>query len=82
LLAIGDGANDVSMIQAAHVGVGISGVEVCFTYCEQEIVVDVRLGFTSCSVSRRGDFSVPLLEEAVAGTWLVELSTIIETYLV
>lgn len=29
LLAIGDGANDVSMIQAAHVGVGISGVEVC-----------------------------------------------------
>jgi phospholipid-transporting ATPase len=29
LLAIGDGANDVSMIQAAHVGIGISGVEVC-----------------------------------------------------
>lgn len=27
LLAIGDGANDVSMIQAAHVGVGISGME-------------------------------------------------------
>lgn len=27
LLAIGDGANDVSMIQAAHVGVGICGVE-------------------------------------------------------
>ncbi|KAI7904565.1 uncharacterized protein BX663DRAFT_502824 [Cokeromyces recurvatus] len=27
LLAIGDGANDISMIQAAHVGVGISGVE-------------------------------------------------------
>ncbi|GJJ05826.1 hypothetical protein Clacol_000013 [Clathrus columnatus] len=27
LLAIGDGANDVAMIQAAHVGVGISGVE-------------------------------------------------------
>ncbi|CAI5718827.1 unnamed protein product [Peronospora destructor] len=26
-LAIGDGANDVSMIQAAHVGVGISGQE-------------------------------------------------------
>lgn len=30
LLAIGDGANDVSMIQAAHVGVGISGVEVTY----------------------------------------------------
>jgi phospholipid-transporting ATPase len=28
LLAIGDDANDVSIIQAAHVGVGISGVEV------------------------------------------------------
>lgn len=27
LLAIGDGANDVSMIQAAHVGVGITGLE-------------------------------------------------------
>ena len=26
-LAIGDGANDVSMIQAAHVGIGISGFE-------------------------------------------------------
>lgn len=26
-LAIGDGANDVSMITAAHVGVGISGLE-------------------------------------------------------
>lgn len=26
-LAIGDGANDVSMITAAHVGVGIKGVE-------------------------------------------------------
>jgi phospholipid-transporting ATPase len=26
-LAIGDGANDVAMIQAAHVGVGIAGRE-------------------------------------------------------
>ena len=26
-LAIGDGANDVNMITAAHVGVGIKGVE-------------------------------------------------------
>lgn len=32
LLAIGDGANDVSMIQAAHVGIGISGVEVGFFF--------------------------------------------------
>jgi P-type E1-E2 ATPase len=27
LLAIGDGANDVNMICAANVGIGISGVE-------------------------------------------------------
>lgn len=26
-LAIGDGANDVNMITAAHVGVGVRGVE-------------------------------------------------------
>jgi phospholipid-transporting ATPase len=26
-LSIGDGANDVSMIQAAHIGIGISGLE-------------------------------------------------------
>ena len=26
-LAIGDGANDVAMIQTAHIGIGISGME-------------------------------------------------------
>ena len=26
-LAIGDGANDVNMINAAHLGIGISGLE-------------------------------------------------------
>lgn len=26
-LAIGDGANDVNMINAAHIGIGISGLE-------------------------------------------------------
>ena len=26
-LAVGDGANDVSMIQVAHVGVGVAGKE-------------------------------------------------------
>ena len=40
LLAIGDGANDVSMIQAAHVGVGISGVEVGKADKKQEYLVD------------------------------------------
>ena len=27
MLAIGDGANDVPMIQTAHIGIGISGQE-------------------------------------------------------
>ena len=27
ILGVGDGANDVGMIQEAHVGVGIAGVE-------------------------------------------------------
>lgn len=27
LLAIGDGSNDVAMIHAAHIGVGIQGLE-------------------------------------------------------
>lgn len=47
LLAIGDGANDVSMIQAAHVGVGISGVEVCYKGCSQ-----YRLAFLNFIPSR------------------------------
>jgi len=29
-LAIGDGANDVSMIRTAHIGVGISGKSIIF----------------------------------------------------
>lgn len=53
-LAIGDGANDVGMIQTAHVGVGISGNEGmqatnssdysiaqvgCRQYCESERIL-------------------------------------------
>jgi magnesium-transporting ATPase (P-type) len=48
LLAIGDGANDVSMIQAAHIGVGISGVEVLVTF----LVTELALMNTSGSASR------------------------------
>lgn len=80
LLAIGDGANDVSMIQAAHVGVGISGVEVSRTRLVSKLITDVRLGFASGSVCGRGDFPIPLLEKAAARTWLLELSTVVETY--
>jgi P-type E1-E2 ATPase len=52
LLAIGDGANDVSMIQAAHVGVGISGVEVyiCLSYLSPQNDQSIA-GFTSRAFS-------------------------------
>lgn len=56
-LAIGDGANDVSMIQAADVGVGISGEEglqavnssdfsiaqVCFPLLSSKILLNFRV---------------------------------------
>ncbi|KAG8188801.1 hypothetical protein JTE90_009192 [Oedothorax gibbosus] len=38
-LAIGDGANDVAMIQAAHVGIGISGVEGLQATCASDYSV-------------------------------------------
>lgn len=42
-LAIGDGANDVGMIQTAHVGVGISGNEgMQATNCSDYAIAQVR----------------------------------------
>ncbi|UYV77023.1 ATP8A1 [Cordylochernes scorpioides] len=38
-LAIGDGANDVAMIQAAHVGVGISGFEGLQAACASDYAI-------------------------------------------
>lgn len=38
-LAIGDGANDVGMIQAAHVGVGISGMEGMQAACSSDYAI-------------------------------------------
>ncbi|XP_064608442.1 probable phospholipid-transporting ATPase IA isoform X3 [Liolophura sinensis] len=38
-LSIGDGANDVGMIQAAHVGVGISGVEGLQAACASDYAI-------------------------------------------
>lgn len=49
-LAIGDGANDVAMIQKAHVGIGISGVEGLQAACASDYSIaqvsksPVRLG--------------------------------------
>ena len=73
LLAIGDGANDVSMIQAAHVGFAISGVEVGFSIDLVESQPNAFVGSTSCSLRRRCDLSVPILEEATACARRVEL---------
>ena len=46
-LAIGDGANDVDMIQAAHVGIGISGQEglqACLAsdYAIAQVLFDIK----------------------------------------
>ncbi|KAL5012928.1 hypothetical protein ScPMuIL_011479 [Solemya velum] len=38
-LAIGDGANDVGMIQSAHVGIGISGVEGLQAACASDYTI-------------------------------------------
>jgi P-type E1-E2 ATPase len=60
LLAIGDGANDVSMIQAAHVGIGISGVEVRPSRRSSLVlfISSVHAGIASCSIGRCGYFSI------------------------
>ncbi len=73
LLAIGDGANDVSMIQAAHVGVGISGVEVGFSLFFPEGQLNAFVGSASCSLRGYFDFSVPILKEATACARRMEL---------
>jgi len=38
-LAIGDGANDVAMIQKAHVGIGISGYEGLQAACASDYAI-------------------------------------------
>lgn len=78
LLAIGDGANDVSMIQAAHVGVGISGLEVSLQLFSARAVLNCLLGSPSGAVRRYCHLAVPIPQEAVARTRIVELSTFVE----
>ncbi len=52
-LGIGDGANDVGMIQEADIGVGISGVEgqqawICFSLWFKQFLNMVFLGCQLC----------------------------------
>ncbi|EGD72760.1 ATP8B1 protein [Salpingoeca rosetta] len=67
-LAIGDGANDVSMIKAAHIGVGISGLEgrqavlasdyalAQFAYLQRLLLVHGRWSYLRMSVFLRWFF--------------------------
>ncbi|KAJ7714933.1 hypothetical protein B0H14DRAFT_3522854 [Mycena olivaceomarginata] len=64
LLAIGDGANDVSMIQAAHVGVGISGVEGLQAARSADVAIS----------------QFRFLKKLPARPWRVELSAPVETH--
>lgn len=84
LLAIGDGANDVGMIQAAHIGVGISGVEVSIFVktlsMHLQSVSSSSIGFASCEISRCRHLAVSILEKAFARTRILELSTIIQAH--
>lgn len=68
-LAIGDGANDVNMIQEAHVGVGIYGQEgIRAVLASVSDVVIVPLTFLGlCSARIQG------FVEAYHGAWEVEL---------
>lgn len=79
LLAIGDGANDVSMIQAAHVGVGISGVEVSQPSLVQH---SPFVGTASRPLCRCSHLAIPLPPQAFAGSRIVELPEVVKADLV
>lgn len=52
-LAIGDGANDVAMIQKAHVGVGISGAEGLQAACASDYsIAQVNQHFNAISITK------------------------------
>lgn len=59
-LAIGDGANDVGMIQTAHVGVGISGNEgMQATNCSDYAIAQVR--------GKKEQLPYPVVKDALCG---------------
>ena len=78
LLAIGDGANDVSMIQAAHVGVGISGVEVRKCEVVQYDGLTILVGSSSSSGSRCRYLAIPLSQEVAPRSRRLELHSPVE----
>ena len=64
-LAIGDGANDVGMIQAAHVGVGISGVEGLQAACASDYAI-AQVRRTPSVLSSGGVLQIVLIDGAVS----------------
>lgn len=72
-LAIGDGANDVSMIQAADVGVGISGEEGLQAVNSSDYAIaQVRVPPTTYHMRASGAYLssvVPVPEAALASSW-------------
>lgn len=63
-LAIGDGANDVAMIQAAHVGVGISGMEGLQAACSSDysIAQVCATAYNMANTLRENGSSIDLTE--------------------
>lgn len=80
LLAIGDGANDVSMIQAAHVGVGISGLEVMIDNYRCDNMPNFRTGSASRPFRRCGYLTIQISEETAIGAWCMELPATVEAH--
>lgn len=67
------------MIQAAHVGVGISGVEVGLAHnFVSPDCTDCDIGLTSRSLCRCGNLAVPVPQEASFGSWSMELPTLVK----
>ena len=61
-LAIGDGANDVAMIQAAHIGIGIYGLEgtqalAASDYAISQVSLKMNLFFTYFGIHKQRNLS-------------------------
>ena len=72
---IGDGMNDVSMIQAAHIGVGISGVKVSCGLILCNPCLMFLPGSSSCLLCGCRHLAILLPEEIVTYLQHLELST-------
>ena len=76
-LAIGDGANDVSMIQAADVGVGISGEEGLQAVNSSDYAIaqvrSIGLRITLIAVTNNCSLSVPIPQASIARSWTLVL---------